>query len=495
MQLDEHLEPRPPLPAEATQLELLHAQMASLQARVRKMEEEAAAPSASGIFSLKENSVLSTAAEDASAKEGDLLEEADVSSVFNMYGWCLDTAFGDVQEWGGVNLLSASGKILLLAALAFIQLTFAFGVYDVSMLFKLRDDTNAFKPFVDNSLFYADAATDGRVPIINIYCSAFSLLLLSLLVRQETQGTILSMCPLEPILLPPPPAQRYKPTAPLTAAGMAAAVAFILELDELLYEQIVPLQSRAAYEERQSNSPRASSPIASRRGRTLEPSRRGRTLVGFYSNAVLALDFAIGLCCYLASAGDGGKESRLVPGLYPSSALLLAACEMHVNYGPRREVRALWADEFRASLSLCSAALAGRVGLLRVLLYGMAVLGFACAAALLQSWGEQSLGGGLVEFVPAIGQCVDQAFDPSSADPNAPLCGALSPSCGAELYPRGNASSYADFEVACKDLHNSEPFYSRLQNFIAASRTRALWADELRVPSPLCGEGGGGPPL
>ena len=62
LQMDEHLEPRPPLPAEATQLELLHAQMASLQARVRKMEEEAAAPSASGIFSLKENSVLSTAA-------------------------------------------------------------------------------------------------------------------------------------------------------------------------------------------------------------------------------------------------------------------------------------------------------------------------------------------------------------------------------------------------------------------------------------------------
>ena len=50
-------------------------------------------------------------------------------------------------------------------------------------------------------------------------------------------------------------------------------------------------------------------------------------------------------------------------------ALLLAACEMHVNYGPRRQVRALWADEFKASLSLCSAALAGRVGLL----YGMAV--------------------------------------------------------------------------------------------------------------------------
>ena len=230
MQLDEHLEPRPPLPAEATQLELLHAQMASLQARVRKMEEEAAAPPASGIFSLKENSVVSTAAEDASAKEGDLLEEADVSSVFNMYGWCLDTAFGDVQEGGGVNLLSASGKILLLAALAFIQLTFAFGVYDVSMLFKLRDDTNAFKPFVDNSLFYADAATDGRVPIINIYCSAFSLLLLSLLVRQETQGTILSMCPLEPILLPPPPAQRNKPTAPLTAAGMAVRAVFAIVL-------------------------------------------------------------------------------------------------------------------------------------------------------------------------------------------------------------------------------------------------------------------------
>ena len=233
MQLDEHLEPRPPLPAEATQLELLHAQMASLQARVRKMEEEAAAPSASGIFSLKENSVLSTATAntgDLLEVLGSLLEEADVSSVFNMYGWCLDTAFGDVQEWGGVNLLSASGKILLLAALAFIQLTFAFGVYDVSMLFKLRDDTNAFKPFVDNSLFYADAATDGRVPIINIYCSAFSLLLLSMLVRQETQGTILSMCPLEPILLPPPPAQRNKPTAPLTAAGMAVRAAFAIVL-------------------------------------------------------------------------------------------------------------------------------------------------------------------------------------------------------------------------------------------------------------------------
>ena len=42
---------------------------------------------------------------------------------------------------------------------------------------------------------------------------------------------------------------------------------------------------------------------------------------------------------------------------------------MHVNYRPRRQVRALWADEFKASLSLCSAALAGRVGLL----YGMAV--------------------------------------------------------------------------------------------------------------------------
>lgn len=207
--------------------------MASLQARVRKMEEEAAAPSASGIFSLKENSVLSTATAntgDLLEVLGSLLEEADVSSVFNMYGWCLDTAFGDVQEGGGVNLLSASGKILLLAALAFIQLTFAFGVYDVSMLFKLRDDTNAFKPFVDNSLFYADAATDGRVPIINIYCSAFSLLLLSLLVRQETQGTILSMCPLEPILLPPPPAQRYKPTAPLTAAGMAVRAVFAIVL-------------------------------------------------------------------------------------------------------------------------------------------------------------------------------------------------------------------------------------------------------------------------
>ncbi|EOD18923.1 hypothetical protein EMIHUDRAFT_102395 [Emiliania huxleyi CCMP1516] len=72
-----------------------------------------------------------------------------------------------------------------------------------------------------------------------------------------------------------------------------------------------------------------------------------------------------------------------------------------VSYCPKQSgtkkyelrVRALWADEFRASLSLCSAALAGRVGLLRVLLYGMAVLGFACAvytigqAALLQSLG------------------------------------------------------------------------------------------------------------
>jgi len=223
------------------------------------MEEAAAAPSASGIFSLKENSVLSTAAEDASAEEGDLLEEADVSSVFNMYGWCLDTAFGDVQEWGGVNLLSASGKILLLAALAFIQLTFAFGVYDVSMLFKLRDDTNAFKPFVDNSLFYADAATDGRVPIINIYCSAFSLLLLSMLVRQETQGTILSMCPLEPILLPPPPAQRNKPTAPLctknsssqSSSGLQSTVSFFLS--SILRQYFQGLPKRLASEVKTSS--------------------------------------------------------------------------------------------------------------------------------------------------------------------------------------------------------------------------------------------------
>ena len=54
---------------------------------------------------------------------------------------------------------------------------------------------------------------NGKVPLINVVASCVALVLMSLIIFQDNQGTLLTVCPLETLCLPAH-TQETSPTSP-----------------------------------------------------------------------------------------------------------------------------------------------------------------------------------------------------------------------------------------------------------------------------------------
>ena len=92
-------------------------------------------------------------AEELVAEAGEVSFEIEPGVVHNLYGWCFEVVHVDgynkatakgagaraIVEWCGTVFLASS----LLGALIFMQLVYAFGIYDVATFFRLRDSFRA----------------------------------------------------------------------------------------------------------------------------------------------------------------------------------------------------------------------------------------------------------------------------------------------------------------------------------------------------------------
>ena len=136
------------------------------------------------------------AEEEKAEEEGeDHAISVNFESVANLYSYGMEAYYASESTF---RQLSCFGFLCLLT---FVQMIFSYGVYDWAMAFLARDNTPAFLPPVDIAHFYPDNSIKG-VPTINIITSVVALALMSMMAKEDNQGTLYTHCPLEDIMLP-----------------------------------------------------------------------------------------------------------------------------------------------------------------------------------------------------------------------------------------------------------------------------------------------------
>lgn len=141
----------------------------------------------------------------------------DVTVTYNLYSWAVERALS-----GEVSLSKNVEGLLYLLILFFVQIIFAEGLFDTSMLVGDSGNSAAFEPTLNVIWLYPSTRVnvDGKVPLINVCASSVSLALMTLIMFQDNFGTLLTTCPLETLLLPPLPLAGRRPTAkPTTTAA------------------------------------------------------------------------------------------------------------------------------------------------------------------------------------------------------------------------------------------------------------------------------------
>jgi len=367
----------------------------------------------------------------------------DISYVVNVYSYSMAQLL-DGSLAGGIFVKAEA--VLALSVLMCIQLAFSFGVFDVAMGYLMRDQTYAYMPPVDNSIFYAPSVTASGVPHVNVLLSVAAILLQCTLVSGDSISTLCSANPLERLFfalpqgrghrqhhgsshrrhpprhhrhrrhtrpLAPRPAWRSRPleaagdallvlslqifwairatlVPALSTLGMALllantdngldivlnslAVGFIVELDDMLYPNLVLGPCRAAYEELEAHGPAKGNPMGSQ-----------RTVRHVYftaaalwcANSLLALFLYLGVVGYdetflgfsTEDMASHRVETTALAYLFASCmlrALILMAAYMAVAYELHRPTD--WAERSRTQ----------RLGFaMRVFVYGVANFGVA----------------------------------------------------------------------------------------------------------------------
>lgn len=231
---------------------------------------------------------------------------ADPGALGNLYTFALEKGLGSGRTPQGVT-----EGVVQLNILFFLQTMFAFGLLDSAKMINVMSGQPAYTALVDVSFFYADISVGG-VPTINLVTSLCSFFLLSLFARQDAQGSLLSVCPLELLFFDsaartsheakvgePPSTVAWAvrclymqmfwtvraavvPTYCLLGSAFllanadnavdivlnSVAASFILELDDALY-QLLPAKVRESHEKKQTTSPRESSPLVVSGGQLL----------------------------------------------------------------------------------------------------------------------------------------------------------------------------------------------------------------------------------
>lgn len=168
---------------------------------------------------------------DVKGDEEQMSASFNCGSTFNIFSFSLEGILDQRSSWRRV-----ARCVLHVTVLAFIQLVFAWGVFDVSRLDSYTNQFNAFNSPVSLQLFYPANHVGNGVPTINVVASLVAIYLLSYMCKTDTEGTLLSPCPLETLLLP---LLRGDPRTRPSAASSMPAVSKLVRGVSLVMLQLV----------------------------------------------------------------------------------------------------------------------------------------------------------------------------------------------------------------------------------------------------------------
>jgi len=264
----------------------------------------------------------------------EIMETADKADLANLYSYTIEESLARPMSIGTVL------RVIFLFALSGVQVIFAYGFYDASRLLARQRGYPAYRDPVDMSLMYPTSLVGSfnKIPIINFLSSLVSLVLLALLMKNDTEGTLLTTCPMEILCLPrskfdkrpdPPRSLVYWTVQTLnctllmvawccralllpilgglgTAQAFAGsssaqdivlnsvAIGFVYELDDVLYQTLLPERTRKAYEQK---PPLATSPLSD-----FVPN--GQMVVTLYTWLAFIVDVGVSLYAYNLFAFD-----------------------------------------------------------------------------------------------------------------------------------------------------------------------------------------------
>ena len=120
------------------------------------------------------------------------LETADASDITNLYSYCVE------ESLDGDSGAKATVCLLLLCVLTFVQVIYAYGYCDASVLLKSLNALPAYIDNMDKSLFYSNSVITGTsLPLLQCLASICSIVLLALVMKKDNESTMLTTSPLE----------------------------------------------------------------------------------------------------------------------------------------------------------------------------------------------------------------------------------------------------------------------------------------------------------
>ena len=132
------------------------------------------------------------------ADEDDEDEEqgaADGSDLANLFSYCVETAIDSHSPMRVIQCL------LNLSLLLSIQIVYAYGYFDASALYFGINEFPAFAEEYPPSLMYSTTTVgEGSLTLIKLFCSLCSLMLLSLLMKNDNEGSMLTTSPMSVLL-------------------------------------------------------------------------------------------------------------------------------------------------------------------------------------------------------------------------------------------------------------------------------------------------------
>ena len=234
-------------------------------------------------------SELKTPAASANAVSLMIDESADLDDIKNFYSFCVLTM---LRSESPLNILA---MFVGLTIMMLVQVVYAYGFSDASQMLFFVSMYPGFNDQLDVSMLYPSSIVPGTfTPLINLAASISSLFLLCLLMKNDTEGTLLTPCPLEALLLPSLEETEARKSLPMrilaglgrtvlclvlqlfwtvraiflpvyaclgTAGGFCAskqaqeivlnsvAIAFVFELDEFSYVNLIGKPRRLQFEE------------------------------------------------------------------------------------------------------------------------------------------------------------------------------------------------------------------------------------------------------
>jgi len=258
---------------------------------------------------------------------------ADAADLTNFYSFAMTNLEAVLarERLPAKYVVRLGGLLFAVVALVGIQLILAYGFYDAAIVLKVQATLDSFRDPLPFSFWYAHSIVEEtHVSTLNCIASVCAIVLLGIYLKNDNEGTLITVCPLELLCLPRakgamphvfsggPLSTIGRLLAVLTAqacwtvrallvpvlAGYgtvgamlnsqngqdivlnSVAIGFVLELDEFIYDNLLGKGVKQRYEE-QTLPPTSVLSLPS-----------GSVLVTVYANLIYFLDLAFLLAAF-----------------------------------------------------------------------------------------------------------------------------------------------------------------------------------------------------